>query len=192
MTTPKEHPDTPSQQEQTLVLNLDLSRFLVAALLALAVIVLAALLVRGPAPASASGEQLSAASDAMRRFYLAPAVADATQAVGACESGYHFASLWEILDSSNLVYNTALGVVPSGADNGSGPPSGLEGWVRTGYSMNSGINPGQANCNAWTATTGNGSTVQLPANWDTGGEMHVWDAGIAACGSPSYVWCVEN
>jgi hypothetical protein len=58
--------------------------------------------------------------------------------------------------------------------------------------MNSGINPGQANCNAWTATTGNGSTVQLPANWDTGGEMHVWDAGIAACGSPSYVWCVEN
>ena len=91
MTTPKEHPNTSSQQEQTLVLNVDVSRFLVAALLALAVIVVAALLVRGPAPASASGEQLSAATDALRRFYLAPTAVDGTQAVGACESGYHFA-----------------------------------------------------------------------------------------------------
>jgi hypothetical protein len=192
MTTHEQHTETPIQQERTLVLSLDISRFLVAALLALAVIVVAALLVRGPAPASASGEQLSAVTDAMRRFYLAPAVADATLAVGACESGYHFASLWEILDTSNLVYDTALGVVPSGADNGSGPPTNIEGWVRTGYSMNSGTNPGQANCNSWTAATGNGSTVKLPFDWAAGGEIHVWDAGIAACGSPSYVWCVEN
>ena len=100
--------------------------------------------------------------------------------------------MWEILDTSNLVYNSALGVVLSGTDAGSGPPTEMEGWVRTGYSMNNGINPGQANCNAWTSPTGNGSTVQLPVNWDTGGEIHVWDAGIAACGSSSYVWCVEN
>jgi hypothetical protein len=192
MKTHERHTETQTTLERTLVLNLDISRFLVAALLALAVIVTAALLVRGPAPASASGEQVSAVTDGMRHFYLAPAVANATLAMGACESGYHFASFWEILDTSNLVYNTALGVVPSGADSGSGPPSNLEGWVRTGYSMNNGINPGQANCLSWTGTTGNGSTVKLPYDWAAGGEMHVWDAGIAACGSPSYVWCVED
>ena len=192
MTMQEKDSNTQTSQERTLVLSLDISRFLVAALLALAVIVMAALLVQGPAPASASGEALSAATDGMRRFYLAPAVANAPQAVGACESGYHFASLWEILDTSNLVYNTALGVMPSGADNGSGPPTNMEGWVRTGYSMNNGINPGQANCLAWTSPTGNGSTVKLPYDWATGGEIHIWDAGVAACGSASYVWCVEN
>ena len=192
MNTLETHTETQTPEERSLVLSLDLSRFLVSALLALAVIVMAALLMRGPAPASAAGEALSAVTDGMRHFYLAPAVANATEAVGACESGYHFASLWEILDTSNLVYDTTLGVVPSGADAGSGPPTNMEGWVRTGYSMNNGINPGQANCLAWTAMTGNGSTVKLPYNWATGGEIHVWDAGIAACGSASYVWCVEN
>ena len=59
MTTQEKHTDTPGAQERTLVLSLDISRFLVATLLALAVIVMAALLVRGPAPASASGEALS-------------------------------------------------------------------------------------------------------------------------------------
>ena len=152
--------------------------------------VVAALLVRGPAPASAAGEQVSAATDGMRRYYLGTAVLDATYAEGGCETGYHFASLWEILDTSNLVYDTAWGTPTT--DSGSGPPAIWEGWVRTGYSANNGTNPGQANCNAWSAPTGNGTTVRLPSNWTAGGEMHVWDAGYAACGSPAKIWCVED
>lgn len=190
MTAKKRFSDTQDHPERTLVLNVDLSRGLVAALLVVAVVVVAALLMRGPAPASAAGEQISAATDGMRRFYLAPAVANATLAEDGCETGYHFASFWEILDTSGLVYNTALGTFNT--DSGSGPPTNWEGWVRTGYSSNSGTTPGQANCNSWGATTGNGTTVSLPWDWTTGGDIHVWDAGIAACASPAKIWCVED
>ena len=192
MSTRNENVDSQIGPEQTLVLNLDLSRFLVAALLALAAVVVAALLVRGPVPASASGEQVSAATDGMRRFYLAQAVPTAHLAVDACETGYHFASLWEILDTSNLVYNTALGVIPSGADAGSGPPTGLEGWIRTGYASSLVNTPGQGNCGSWQLATGFGTTVRLVSNWTAAGDIHVWDAGTAVCGNPAYVWCVED
>ena len=192
MPTHEKYADTPSQPDRTLVLNLDLSRFLVATLLALAAVVVAALLVRGPAPASAAGEQVSAATDGMRRFYLAPAVLTANLAPGGCETGYHFASLWEILDTSNLVYNAALGVVPSGSDAGSGPPTGLEGWVRTGYGSSLVNTPGQGNCGTWQLATGFGTTVKLVSNWTAAGDIHVWDAGTWACGNAAYVWCVEN
>ena len=190
MTARDRYTDTREHPEQTLVLNIDLSRGLAAALLVLAVVVVAALLVRGPAPASAAGEQVSAATDGMRRFYLAPAVANATLAETGCEAGYHFASFWEILDTSNLVYNTTLGIPAT--DSGSGPPTNWEGWVRTGYSSNNSTNPGQANCNAWGTTTGSGTTVSLPWDWTAGGDIHVWDAGFAACGNPANVWCVED
>ena len=192
MTTHEKFTDTQNRQERTLVLNLDLSRFLVVALLALAAIVLAALLVRGPAPASASGEQLSAATDPMRRFYLAPSVDTAPQAMGACASGYHFASLWEILDTSNLVYDTALGMVPPGTDMGSGPPAGLGGWVRTGYASSNENTPGQGNCYSWQLDNGFGTIARLVSNWSTGGDMYVWDAETAPCGNAGYVWCVED
>ena len=192
MTTHEQFTDTTSRQERTLVLNLELSRFLVAALLALAVIVLAALLVRGPAPASASGEQLEAASDAMRRFYLAPSVDSAPLAVGACATGYHFASLWEILDTSVLVYDTAHGIVPGGADMGSGPPAGLGGWVRTGYVSSSENTPGQGNCNSWQLDIGFGTTAHLVSNWSAAGDIYVWEAETSPCGNSGYVWCVED
>jgi hypothetical protein len=190
MTASDRHTDTQDHPERTLVLNVDLSRGSVAALLVLAVVVVAALLLRGPAPASAAGEQVSAATDGMRRYYLAPAVSNATLAEDGCETGYHFASFWEILDTSNLVYNTTLGLYYD--DSGSGPPTFWEGWVRTGYSSNNGTIPGQANCSAWSAMTGNGTTVRLPANWTAGSDLHVWDADTAACGSPAKIWCVED
>jgi hypothetical protein len=190
MTAKKRYTDSQDHPERTLVLNVDLSRGLVAALLMVAVAVVAALLIRGPAPASAAGEQVSAATEGMRRFYLAPAVSYATLAEDGCEAGYHFASLWEILDTSNLVYDTVLGVPDT--DSGSGPPTTWPGWVRTGYASNSGNTPGQANCSAWQLTTGFGTIVRLPSNWSSGGEMHVWDAEVSNCGNPAHVWCVED
>ena len=75
-----------------------------------------------------------------RKFYLTK-TEDYTgsQALSACASGYHMASLWEIFDTSNLRYDTALGA--SSTDSGSGPPVAVyfglghfegDGWIRTG------------------------------------------------------------
>ena len=186
----KHNTRTRERAERTLVIDFDLSRGLLAVLLVVAVVIAAVALMRGPAPASAAGEQTLAAADGVRRFYLAPAVPNATEAIDGCEPGYHFASLWEILDTSNFSYDTALGVLSG--DSASGPPSGMEGWVRTGYVANNGTTPGQANCNAWGATTGSGTTVRLPLNWATDSELHVWDVGTAACGTTAYIWCVED
>ena len=181
----REHP------EEALVLTIDLSRAAVAALVVVAIVITAALLVRGPASASAAGEAVSAATDSMRQYYLLnETVADATQAIGSCAQGYHFASMWEILDSSNLVYNTSEGA--SSDDSGSGPPTTWYGWVRTGYISQNNATPGQANCNLWTTTSGYGTTVRLVSEWATGGELHVWDAGIGDCDAPRRVWCVED
>ncbi len=178
-------------QEQTLVLNIDLTWGLVAALMVVAVVVVATLLVRGPAPASAAGEAVLAATDNMRHYYLGSSV-HADDAIDGCEPGYHFASLWEILDPSNLVFEAALSVTRT--DVGDGPPTALVGWVRTGYSSNTGPVAGQANCSAWASDLEGllGTTAQLPADWLTGGELHVWDVGTRDCSQVAYIWCVED
>lgn len=189
MTANNRYTDTRDHPERTLVLTIDLSRGLVAALLVVAVVVVAALLVRGPAPASAAGEQISAATDGMRRYYQGY-VLDATYAEDGCAEGYHFASLWEILDPSNLVYNKTLGFYDD--DSGVGPSTTWTGWVRTGYSAANIDTAGQANCNAWTSTSGYGTTVSLPSNWLAGAGLHVWNVGTASCGSSAKIWCVED
>lgn len=180
-----EHP------EGTMVLTLDLSRGLAVALLIVAVIVLASLLLRGPAPASAAGEAVSAATDNMRRYYLGTHVY-ADNAIDGCEPGYHFASLWEIVDPSNLIYDTDLGLTEG--DSGEGPPTTSFGWVRTGYSADYGTTVGHANCDAWTSTLSQeyGTTARLVPSWLAGGELHVWDVGIGDCQYLAHIWCVED
>jgi len=191
MTGRASNPNTREPQEQTLILSIDLTRGLVAALMVVAAVVAVALLVRAPAPASAAGEAVSAATDNMRHYYLGSSVW-ASSAIDGCEPGYHFASLWEILDPSNLVFEAALSVTRT--DVGDGPPTELVGWVRTGYSSNFGSVIGQANCRAWTSDSGGeyGTTAQLPADWLTGGELHVWDVGTRECSQVAYIWCVED
>jgi hypothetical protein len=78
-----------------------------------------------------------AASAGLRGYYLTESTyngadADGTDGNGAgvCAEGYHFASLWEILDPSNLKYDTGLGMVRD--DSGQGPPTFpyFGGWLR--------------------------------------------------------------
>jgi len=143
--------------------------------------------------AAASGpEAPMAAYSSMRQYYLTGSiVSNATQALTACESGYHMASLWEILDPSHLKYNSTLGYYQH--DSGSGPPTAWMGWVRTGYNSDNSNTPGQANCNNWTSTNGYGTYVGLPSSWTSGSQdIHVWNVGTASCGSPAHVWCVED
>jgi hypothetical protein len=142
-----------------------------------------------------ASEKKSAAP--VRAFYLTQATFDGSQALTACAAGYHMASLWEIHEPSNLIYDTALGLTQD--DSGSGPPSRY-GWIRTGRSASSsGQFPGVGNCNAWSsnASTDFGSAVVLSADWadigNTSGPISPWQAQIFDCGTAAVrVWCVQD
>jgi hypothetical protein len=157
---------------------------------------------------AASGPQASfsyararslAASAGMRQYYLTTtyhngAGADGTDGNGAgvCADGYHFASLWEILDPSNLKYDTGLGVTRD--DSGQGPPSYLGGWVRTGYASSTDSIPGWGNCNTWTSSDSGdrGTYAYLPRDWTEGGDIYVWEVYAPQCNLNGYVWCVAD
>jgi hypothetical protein len=178
------------------------SRSGVVALLAVAVLVAAFLgyLALRPKRATADIQALEAQAAQssyapLRQYYLTSSDAyDGSQATSACSAGYHMASLWEILDPSNLRYNTSLG--DSRADSGMGPPTVSFGWVRTGHNNDTGTTPGQANCNTWSVTNAisNGTTVRLAADWSAADQqdMFVWDVGIHACSDTAPVWCVAD
>ena len=95
-----------------------------------------------------------------RKYFLTQGIYTGAEALTACQqppapaSGYHMASIWEILDPSNLLYDTAHGLTL--ADSGSGPPAGINGWVRSGavanriYPQPPGWQGPPPNCDAWT------------------------------------------
>jgi hypothetical protein len=174
----------------------------VVALLTVAVLVTAFLgyLVLRPKGAAAGAQALEiqtaqSSYAPLRQYYLTSSYAyDGSQATSVCAAGYHMASLWEILDPSNLRYNTNLG--DSRADSGMGPPTVSFGWVRTGHNNDTGTTPGQANCNSWSSASGahSGTTVRLATDWSdaTQQDMFVWDVGVRACSDTAPVWCVAD
>ena len=182
--------------EQTLVININLTRGLLALLtLALLTGVLLVYLGKVHEPAAASDLQATYESPSgLRKFYLTDVEYYGNNTAGAsvCAEGYHFASLWEILDVSNLEYNQDLGATND--DSGYGPPSSIGGWIRTGYSANNDGNPGKANCTNWSTTLRDGTTAKLVPNWVVSSiqNIHVWDVENFPCSSDQYVWCVED
>ena len=85
----------------------------------------------------------------LRQFYLTQTTHTGAAALYACAPGYHMASMWEILDPSNLLYNVSRGATQD--DSGDGPPNDLDGWVRTGNNASGAGSAGSANCDAWTS-----------------------------------------
>ncbi len=138
--------------------------------------------------ALAAALQTITATTDRRQYYLTTSKYTGPNADGTnvCAEDYHFASLWEIFDPSSLDYNTSEGLTYS--DDSITPL----GWVRTGYTSNSGSTVGQANCSVWSSSSGNGSVVRLSGQWDTTNDFVYWDAATAACSSSNYVWCVED
>ena len=136
-----------------------------------------------------------------RKYYLTQGQYDGSEALSACADGYHMASLWEILDPSNLSYDTSLGGTV--ADSGFGPPNG-SGWIRTGFLASAGtpgadgtITPGAANCEAWTSASseGRGTTALIPVYGDTENEVTLispWVARTTTCSARPRVWCVQD
>ena len=183
-------------------------------LLALALLVVALLgyLAWGQKEAVASGPQAPldhardrplAASAGLRGYYLTQSTYNGAQAdgtdgngAGVCAEGYHFASLWEILDPSNLKYDTDLGMVRD--DSGQGPPTFpyFGGWVRTGYFGSTDASAGMGNCNAWSSSDSGdyGTTAYLPNDWTAGQDIHVWEVDTATCDIAVLlrVWCVAD
>lgn len=180
--------------DKNIIIDVNLTRGLTVILVVgLLVLALLGYLVFGHEEAAASSPKTTSQGSAgMRQFYLSSLNSyDGSNADTAFATGYHFASLWEILDPSNLKYNTVLGFTR--LDSGSGPPT-VAGWVRTGYWSNNSPNiAGQANCNTWTTTSDYGTSAGLVSNWNAGTEdMHVWEVFSPECSGTGRVWCVED
>jgi len=169
-----------------------------ALLLALALI----LLLYGSAVPKRSATAQSAAAvvsspGGVGYYYLTKTYASPIQALEACGSGYHMASMWEIYDPSNLVYASNHPNASSWTDSGFGPPSEAYGWVRSGYISSGDPVLGKGNCDNWTSTTSGdyGTAAGLSNRWDTNpGLIGPWLLESAACSTSigRRVWCVSG
>ncbi len=177
--------------EKTIVIDVRLTRRLFALCLALIV----ALAFAAVGAMNRPVVRADAMAGGQRQYYITDLSHYPDEAPTACAAGYHFASLWEILDPSGLQYDTALGQTT--LDSGGGPPTiqGL-GWVRTGYNFSDvSTTPGHANCDNWTSQSNvdNGSVAVLPQDWTAGAQdLHVWDVAVRTCNFKLGVWCVED
>lgn len=182
-----------SNQDNTLFIDINLSRkMFIFIVLFLFSILYFSYLVLGKETSFASAQGELTTSSGMRQFYLARIGADGGAALTVCEEGYHMASLWEILDPSNLKYNTDLGVTRT--DSGEGPVT-YWGWVRTGYVGSTSDVPGRGNCNGWTTNVSDayGTLVNLAQQWDPNyANIHVWETGTITCNITQGTWCVQD
>lgn len=130
-----------------------------------------------------------------RRYYLTTALFDGAEAddPGNCAQGFHFASLYEILDISSLRYDKSLGF--NKLDSGQGPPTQTLGWIRTGANAETSVASGVANCSAWDSNVleNSGTTVLLSGLGNSPGlRSNPWSAASFTCLSNIKIWCVEN
>jgi hypothetical protein len=136
---------------------------------------------------------ISAAEAGTRKFYLTTTSVQGDQVLTACAKGYHFASIFEILEPSNLTYDAKLGFVT--ADTGSGPPANYSGWVRTGNISDVSSIPGLANCHVWTSNNSNdnGTNAALSGYWSQAAtNISPWATENVQCASHFPVWCVSG
>jgi len=129
-----------------------------------------------------------------RHYYLYDVAIQSIYAPVACSNGYHMASLWEIMDVSNMTYDYFHPNADTQDDSGYGPPSFVRGWVRTGYGSAASGSPGTANCNNWSsnASAHSGTLAFLTNVWTAPGTIHTWQSSTSTCNSIYKVWCVGD
>ena len=179
------------KRERILLIEIRITRGLLAFLVLCSMAaVLLVNLAWDPARATASGVDASlAGASSLRQYYLTRASADGANATGACAVGYHMASMWEILDPSNLKYNTGLGLLEG--DSGQGPTV-WSGWIRTGVMSGVGALPGEGNCDGWTTNASGANGTLAGLSWGNNQDVHVWNAFTLPCDLVRPVWCVED
>ncbi len=196
------------QPTRTISINLNLSgRVIVAAACLLAALVLALTNINAQGSSepgannpeaqgadSQGGPWVAAQGSGPRHVYVTITGHVGDEVLTACAAGYHTASIWELLDISNLVYDYDHPAAKTRADSGFGPPSNWNGWVRTGYDSSDSAVTGTGNCHNWTSgsPTDNGVMVRLTHTWATPTEFPGWDATSIPCSQTTTVWCVRN
>jgi len=126
-----------------------------------------------------------------KRYFLSLSPVTGANALGACSSGFHMASAWEVHEPSALDYDTTLGYVYS--DSGQGPPSTL-GWIRNGSSTTV---ISDNSCADWTSgASSHVGTLAGPSDprwWtETATRTGLWKPSSDACDQFWRVWCVED
>jgi hypothetical protein len=181
-------------EEKIIVLDINFTRGIsIVFVVGLLAFVMAGFLVFGYEEAVASNPQtLTASSAVMRKYYLTKNTFKGADADTACANGYHFASIWEILDTSNLKYNTELGFISD--DSGMGPSTERGGWIRTGYYDSGSSIAGYGNCNVWSRNDVYGTYALLNDNFNNLEEnIGPFRTVGGSCNLNNvHVWCVED
>lgn len=128
-----------------------------------------------------------------QKYYLTMSFVNGGSALSACAAGYHMASLWEIFDFAALDYDEPLGVGPFDATTG--PPTGFNGWIRTGTFASNSSQPGTGNCSSYTSSNAAhyGTQVVLTPIWDGAATpIAPWAPIGAVCSATARVWCVQD
>jgi hypothetical protein len=138
-----------------------------------------------------------------KMYYLTVASFTGGDAITACDTGFHMASIPEIQDSSNRQYDTIRSTPAYDEPSyyqGFGPPSDHMGWVRTGsFPLLAGV-PDYSDFSMSSFDQQSGTTMSLhtqvwedsymdpyPEDTETG-----WHLKQIAYNSPQQVWCVED
>jgi hypothetical protein len=125
-------------------------------------------------------------SDGRRRFYLTPSSAyTGGEALAACDAGFHFASVWELVDLAALAYDASRGATFQDVDTG--PPADLAGWLGSGNPIGT-----SGQCNEWSSSS---ASVAGHARFLELLQFHPLlrlNRFVASCDTPLRVWCVED
>lgn len=144
-----------------------------------------------------------------KMYYLTKNSFAEGDAITACDSGFHWASISEIQDPSKVQYaprrtpaydapyDQVYGPPSYDApayDQGLGPPSNHMGWVRTGAYPPSGF---VYDCEDFQGIRDNhaGTTLVFKDSSEVGAEqtVYTWQAARQPCTQqPEQVWCVED
>ncbi|MBV8202452.1 MAG: hypothetical protein JOZ15_17680 [Acidobacteria bacterium] len=148
------------------------------------------------APASAqrlSGKLLP------RRFYVSLAPGglgvNGSGPITACAQGFHFASIDEIFNPTQLAYDSSQAFAYTAADMGAGAPHGYLAWVRTGNGSSTLSVAGEGNCSVWASGSGadSGTVVALKEDWAQPPQaLTPYVAQTTACNVTQGTWCVED
>jgi hypothetical protein len=130
-------------------------------------------------------------------YYVTPTGHKGNDVLEACAEGYHFASISELQNFSELAYDTEADLSDSSKfDHGHGFGLGYRAWVRSGY-----INDSAMNCNGWTTadSLNRGTWVQLNYDiesmqeWPGVSEFEFqWTGGRISCDTAFRVYCVAD